>query len=230
MLLPHIQEEDMNQEISLLVWTGDLDNEPIYLDEFISPIYPDQYFDTLAGFTTFALESPTTGKDTSLYIPPGKFYIGWQQQNTIFNEVGMYVGFDRNSPDGMDFVYFNAGDGNWEPLREANPSLVGSIMMRPVFGDQPVQTTDASSPAISGQISLYPNPGTGMFQFEIPESLPRSPRYDVFSRNGRLVATGKVQGNSVDLRNLGDGLYFIHLIWPEQELNFTSKVLISKDR
>ena len=84
----------------------------------------------------------------------GKFYIGWKQNSSAV----IAVGLDKNTDSGNKIF------SNISGTFEANTTLKGSLMIRPVFGKgngAGDEVTRVNSEVMTG--SIYPNPSQGIF-------------------------------------------------------------------
>ncbi|MEO7174371.1 MAG: T9SS type A sorting domain-containing protein [Saprospiraceae bacterium] len=203
MHIPHVKANVGNQLFNLKVWIGQLDDSPEYASIFVKPVYADQFYDTLQGFTTYQLEETATKTPTPLAIPAGDFYIGWQQV-TFMPENEIPVGFDRNSIGGFDKIWLNR-QGNWVQLDSFLPKFSGSLMLRPVMGNIHTGSTATMDQAI-GSLSIYPNPGNGLFTIDMPVELGQDAVMQIFQSTGQLIYSGAAK-SQIDLQNRIPGLY-----------------------
>lgn len=208
--LPRVRAGDGNKRFRLMVWGASLDDGPLYESENLNPRFVDTYHDSIQGFTTFALRSAETGEDEAIYIPPGNFYVGWMQVST--GNTGVYVGFDRNSPEKTDFVYFSDG-ARWQPIREQNPNLRGAVMIRPIFSDEPVVQTKVRESGFEYQeFTPYPNPARNTISWSKIENLSTQFSVRVYSLSGgELLMQTEISENRIDISNLPMGSYLIEL-------------------
>lgn len=206
--LPRVLPGDRNKQYRLMVWGASLNDPPLYESETINPVFVDTYYDSIQGFTTHALKSPLTDQDTSIFIPAGDFYVGWKQISRGDN--GLYVGFDLNSPDKAQYIYWNNG-ASWRPIQEVVPSIKGAVMIRPVFGNEqlistPVrETTDLTEP-----LMLFPNPTTEFIHSSLEQNTDEPTTVEVYSLSGQLVLRTVATGR-LDVSGLSPGKYL--LIW-----------------
>lgn len=148
------------------------------------------------------------GADTTIFIPKGKFYVGWRQVSSS-SPFGLYVGFDRDSPEATSRIYFNS-TGTWNPISGGN--IQGAIMIRPVFGSKVQVTTQTSQPAVRPEsLSVYPNPTSDYLYF--------LNRHALGSEVKQLIAVNSLgqqyvlntNGNKISVQNLSPGLYTLLL-------------------
>src|SRR5699024_7160665 len=62
--------------------------------------------------------------------------------------------------------------------------------------------------------SLYPNPTEGMVYIQSKMDFEE---FNIFDLQGRIIKSGKITNNSVDLEDLSSGIYFLHLQTNEGE-------------
>jgi hypothetical protein len=131
--------DESSQVVELKIWQALTDNpEDLLHTELISVQRTDNNI-----FVKRTLSEP---------VPVGKrFYVGWKQTTTAI----IAVGLDKNNDTGNK-MFFNV-NGTWT----ANTQIVGSLMIRPFFGegiDQDTTGLDENS-----SLSIYPNPSSGSF-------------------------------------------------------------------
>ncbi len=218
---PHINEDVSNQLFNIKVWIGSLKPEADYTGVFLKPRYPDRVFDTLQGFTSYPLIDDNTGEFVPLFIPAGDFYIGWQQVTIATNDIP--VGYDRNTPHGVDYIFFSAG-GDWKPLSEESNRIDGSVMIRPSYS-QLITSTEELDPR-KQTLQFYPNPTTGTFRV-VPsdEWIPDETFVEIYNTLGQLVHKEPL----LDFQNLKSeypGLYLIVVRDSFQQMLGQGKLLL----
>lgn len=186
---PHVIEDVSNQLFNLKVWIGSLKPEADYTGVFLKPIFPDRTFDTLQGFTSYPLIDDNTGQFAPLFIPAGDFYIGWQQVTIAPNDIP--VGYDRNTPHGVDYVFINSG-GNWQPLNQVANRVDGSVMIRPSFSKTITSVKELHSAPQA--LQLYPNPSNGSFRIVSPETWKEGNNWvEIYNSLGQLIRREPLQ-------------------------------------
>jgi hypothetical protein len=165
-----------------------------------SPQYKFQY----NGFHYFKFDEP-------LALPPGKFYIGWEQDQ-VFN---LNVGWDENftldtAPSINPNLAYRVRD-----LWYMSSAFKGTPMMRPIVGkwlDPPVGLKKIKSSHLSDHtlpIEIYPNPASRQVRFithtggEIKVLL-----HDL---QGRKILETTLTENILDLPALSEGIYVIQV-------------------
>ena len=223
---PRLLSDASSQNFNLKIWIGSLDDEPDYSFNLLNPIFPDTYYDTLQGFTTYLLTN-TEGGLTPIEIPAGDFYIGWQQQsNCDFNDC-IAVGMDRNNPDALSTLFFKNDAEAWIPF--PTNFTPGALLIRAIVGSE-------TPPASSGigqldkafeHLTVFPNPSNGWFNLQLDNTLPDN--YDIFVHNalGQLHYQGAFQ-TPLDLNNLQRGVYFITAINRIDGTKLQQKIVLKK--
>lgn len=143
------------------------------------------------------------------FLVEDRFYIGWKAP------VGgtFKVGLDTNSDSGAK-LYINT-NGTWSQ----NTDVVGSVMIRPVFGGGKIITGIAEEKL---QSQIFPNPNEGAFFIPSAYEL-----IDVTTVTGRSIPFSlQDQGENrrVQLANTSPGMYILRLR-NEQQI-FSSKIVV----
>lgn len=143
------------------------------------------------------------------FLVDDKFYIGWKAP------VGgtFKVGLDTNNDSGSK-LYVNT-NGTWSQ----NTDVIGSVMIRPVFGGGDIIT---GIPEEKLQSQIFPNPNDGAFFIPSAYEL-----IDVTTVTGRSIPFSlQDQGENqrVQLTNLSPGMYILRLR-TEQQI-FSSKIVV----
>lgn len=121
------------------------------------------------------------------------FYIGWKQ--TAAAEIA--VGLDKNTNTG-DRMWYNI-DGDWVQ----NTLIVGSLMMRPVFGEG----AEVSGLEDDLELSIYPNPSAGTFYFTGAAEMISV--YDMTGRSIGFNSETNTKETKLELPNVSQGIYII---------------------
>jgi hypothetical protein len=219
---PHTSEDISEQLFRLRVWIGELDNSPDY-DVIYSPAYASTYFDTLQGFTTYPLVD-MNGNLAPLPLPADSFFVGWQQLTNCDISRCIGVGYDRNRPQGYDFIYVNNGAG-WEPIFALSK---GSLMLRPVVsGDAPVLPTEvADIPAVEADgLTVFPNPVRDVLQLRWADGAAREGIMQLYNQAGQLLRQAPL-ASEWRLGDLTPGLYFLEVVTDDGRPAVRKKVVV----
>ncbi|MCL2412685.1 MAG: T9SS type A sorting domain-containing protein [Bacteroidales bacterium] len=182
---------------NLAVWTendGVPSQNPIHEGQ---DLLLDDLFGDSIGFFTYWFDSP-------LALNPGNFYIGFQQRNNFF----LNVGFDLNN-NAANRMFMRFEQGQWTRI-----SLYGAVMMRPIFGASasiPTNILEREEPVeMSERIRVFPNPTDGIIFVESLENVVN--RYEIFDLNGRKLLERVVNNTQFSI-NLpqNSGIYVLVL-------------------
>jgi len=206
-MFPYVFSEGERQRFELMIWTDSLSNTPDYSQFNDQPIFGAAHGEGPASFTNYSLKTQT-GEDTTIFIPKGKFYVGWRQVSAS-SPFGLYVGFDRDSPEATSRIYFNS-TGTWNQL--SGGSIQGAIMVRPVFGSKIQVTTQSSPPSVRPEsLSVYPNPASNYLYFMNPNALNKDVEQLLAINSLGQQYVLNANQNKVSIQNLPPGLYTLLL-------------------
>ncbi len=170
----------------------------IYETEQLAPVYTD----SINGFHTFLI-------DTTIVLPPGNFYVGWNQVG-IFN---LNVGYDMNyaylnqntkNPN----IFFNL-NGFWESV---DNTITGTPMIRPIFGKQ-TNNWGMSSPNTYNKkdnlIQVFPNPCFDILNLTQNNEFYKA-NYSIQSMDGKIIQKGIVEDTfTIEIPNILSGMYVL---------------------
>lgn len=211
---PHTSIDVTDQLFRLKIWVGELDDSPEY-NVLYSPDYASNYFDTLQGFTSYPLVD-ADGDLTSVAIPEGNFYVGWEQGSSCDIGSCVAIGYDRNRPQGRDFIFVNNG-GDWEPIFNVTN---GSLMIRPVVsGGNPVFPTETFAPATL-PLTIYPNPAHDRLFLNLPANSSGKGEILVYNAAGQLIKRLPLR-SEIAIADLAAGFYWLEVV--DAELNQTAR-------
>jgi hypothetical protein len=154
--------------------------------------------------------------DTNLTLKPGKYYVGWWQQDMYNLNVGWDMNYgNRKNPDVANpDLYYNTFN-DW-----SNVEINGTMMMRLHFGDSAglylkVDEFKSKSP----QPRVYPNPAKNIVHFgkEYSEASLVSMKGEVLARKENI--------DSLQIEGIENGIYFVKLVSESGE-HFTVKLVI----
>jgi hypothetical protein len=203
--IPHIEGNSSTQTFNLYVWIDSLDDDPEFFQPGVKVYYADTYYDTLQGFTTYDLRDSADQK-IILPLPAGRFYIGWEQVD--ISGVKIPIGYDINSPEGINFLYYNVGQG-W--LSAVSSGLRhGSLMLRPVLGTEEIIPTGTATYNQWDQLLVFPNPSSGRLYLS-GDFDPKQGSIELFDLLGRSVLRTSLQ-HTLDVNALKPGSYLLRAI------------------
>jgi hypothetical protein len=218
---PHTTANIEEQDITLKVWIGELDDTPEYELPFIRPSYTSSFYDTLQGFTTYPLIDDS-GEITPLFLPAGDFYVGWEQESACSGTACVAVGLDKNRPQGADFIFRNLGTG-WGPYPSFLPR--GALMIRPVVGNERQGFTNTNKVAEDEKIMVYPNPAKDWLQVDLPPDQLANLQYELYDGLGQRLQAGQLE-RQIDLSKLPGGMYILRIIDWEANKSQSQRVVI----
>ncbi len=218
--IPHFDAAAEEQEFTLQVYIGELDEEPEYEQNF-DLHFADSYFDTLQGFTTYPLVDDD-GNLAPLALPAGDFYLGWQQKSSCDFVYCFAVGYDLNRPQAKEFISRNSGFG-WEPLAEFTRS--GALMMRPVVGSKTPGFTSVEEQGAPVDLQVYPNPTRNQLNIRLGDDNYYFYQFSLFNNLGQLVQQGALTP-SIDVSELQGGLYHLKIVNTHNNLEYQQRVVI----
>ena len=215
MMHPHF-EDDPTISFDLLVWE-DLDEDPVYRQRSLSPVYPDVNFDTLQGYTTYPIVDENNVR-SSIVLNPGTFYIGWEQVSSK----PVQVGLDVNSLAGSERIHFRDNIG-WLNAQLDPPA---TICMRAVMGSEsPISTSIEENPLANNAIHIYPNPSNGLLHFDMGQDQPENYLFELYNPAGQLLLSEPLSRQK-NLQSFGEGLFFIRLTNLKTQESFQHKLFL----
>ncbi len=201
---PRIQNGTETQLLNVQVYVGELDTDPEYELIFQTPYFVDSDYDSLQGFTNYALLD-FDGNPTPLFIPEGNFYVGWQQVTNTENAIP--VGLDKNNLRASQYGFYSAAS-DWTPVGPGG-LVDGAIMVRAVLGDvTPYNTPVTEVSSLSDEIIVFPNPASNILNVENLSTSELD--YQILDANGRVIKKGILAG-TIDTSELLNGMYFLQL-------------------
>ncbi|MHB1278213.1 MAG: T9SS type A sorting domain-containing protein [Bacteroidia bacterium] len=181
-------------------------DELVYKHKSSSTVYTD----SINGFHLFLF-------DSAVYVS-GKFYVGWTQNASYLLNVGLdrnyrYLGQDVPNPN----LFYNT-NGTWKKA-----SVPGTIMMRPVVGDQwPTPLALPEKPEHAA-INLYPNPAERSFKVSSEHLVESVVLYDM---KGVLIKKWEGYETEFGVSELPSGVYLVR-IFLGSGLSVNKKIIIS---
>lgn len=161
--------------------------------------------------------------DAHLTLPPGKFYIGWEQPQIFELNIGLDENYAVNDTPAVNPDMWYKIDGLWD-----RTILTGALMMRPIFGkwlDPPVGIVEPLRDRQLMEASVFPNPATDLLYIKIRnQTLAKTELFDI---SGKLVQTLHIhEEGEMELNNLESGLYFLKIT--SEQNSVTKKIIINR--
>jgi hypothetical protein len=206
-----------NSTFRIMVWNsaGSGPGSVVYKDSLMQPSYISGCYNLL----------PIYNLTSCLPLNVGTYYIGIQQTtNQPLN-----IGFDINT-NHKDALYYNIS-GAW-----VQSAIPGSIMINPVMGCAiNTQIPDCNTPAVglteyekTDRIKVFPNPAQNFLTISYPGNQLENATVEFFNSLGQSVFTKSIISNGqIDISELSNGLYFIHLKGSNLNVSPT-KLIISR--
>lgn len=229
--IPHTTRDVSDQQFTLKVWIGELDEEAEFQALFRRPVYVDSFADSLQGFTTYALYDDSTRQNISLYIPPGKFYIGWEQFSPCTGTQCIPFGYDKNTPSAARFNFRKSSEEDtWSAFSAGIPP--GALMIRPVVGDIIPRETGVISDieeinSLQEQLDIFPNPASNVLNFKLQHGDYQNHSLQIFNTTGQLITQQLLQPQ-LDISNYPNGIYFVNIINQATSQSVHHKIIVSK--
>ncbi len=202
-----IQDNHSGETFRMKVWSSLNPEVEIYSQtstQFTSPIYSNTN-----EFLNYNLNTP-------IYLTAGTYYFGWEKISAPYLNVGWDLNTDNSSK-----VYFNSV-GVWQ-----NASFSGSLMLRPVFGNEPDPQVSVKEMETDNEFRVYPNPAKNMLYFTTPQN--NNYQIELIDLSGKkLIQTTSNLTTQLNTTNIANGVYFVKFINNESNYTTYKKVVISK--
>lgn len=178
----------------LAVWNnnGGVPGTMIYQDSVVKPVY-----DIGANqFHTYRLNNP------ALLLSPGTYFFGWVQNTSDL----LNVGFDLNN-NSLSNTFISVSNV-WQPS-----NFKGSVMLRPVFGEQFSIAGIHGQKAANFDFEVYPNPAQDKLNINLNDRFKLgSIHVSMIDMYGKVVWTeNNFTADSIDVSQLAQGLYFLKI-------------------
>ncbi|MCB9001572.1 MAG: T9SS type A sorting domain-containing protein [Bacteroidales bacterium] len=152
---------------------------------------------------------------SSTQIPVGYFYIGWQQ----FDDEYLNVGIDRNS-DNQSNLFYNL-NGNWN-----NTTYQGTLMIRPIFGNLHQTPTLVPTQREYAKLTIFPNPASSVVNITIPNNFNAS-GIKLIGTNASIINLPYTSGqSSFSITNIPSGFYIVR-VYNSQGNCLTGKLIVT---
>ncbi|MBL7937505.1 MAG: T9SS type A sorting domain-containing protein [Bacteroidia bacterium] len=195
-----------NSSFRLIVWDngGSQPGSIIYKDSLMYPTYISGGYNIM----------PTYTLTSCLPLNIGTYYIGIQQTTNK----GLNIGLDKNT-NHMDALYYD-NDGTWR-----QSAVPGSLMINPVMGCTSSVTVSIAEHEKNSKFKIFPNPAQNNVTISFAGNQIENVIAEFYNSLGEMVKSSSIMSNdNIDISNLSNGLYFIHL--KGNNLNVSSQKLI----
>ena len=157
------------------------------------PNLTPKFTDSLNGYHIFKL-------DSSIVLPKGDFYIGWEQEGNTHLDIGYDINNGYHETESSDNLFW-LDRGNWTSV-----DFKGALMMRPYVGKRLWLGSGKLVNHKVAQPSVFPNPFTSKinvaFQHEIADLM-------LVDLNGKIIITSKT--SELDASMLQAGIYTLRI-------------------
>jgi hypothetical protein len=110
------------------------------------------------------------------------------------------------------------------------------LIAAPALKRAPVTGIENPAPIASSEIdiSIFPNPASGMFTFGLPDNLPLHCEWKVIDQRGVEILKGDFndavnQAKQVDVTGLSSGVYHVVISQQDQPLLYKKLVLLNRN-
>lgn len=139
--------------------------------------------------------------DSTIYLPAGKYYVGWLQNMPYVLNVGYDNNYRYNQKEQANPHLFYNLLGSWEKTDE---SIKGSPMIRMLFGER-IDYTFSSKKIEKISVNVYPNPSNNYIQIFPSSGVVL--KTEIIDLSGRIIQTKNGHSEIFDISNLKSGLY-----------------------
>lgn len=148
--------------------------------------------------------------DTPVFLPAGKFFIGWSQTSDFV----LNVGFDRNykTDQGNQHLYYNVMN-KWHKTNKTD--LGGTPMIRAYLGSEvpfPTNPYLGIKQTVKFEnmleLNIFPNPVVEYIQVGNTQNYSNL-YYTVLDGQSKLITYQKLEGNTINVSNYTPGIYYI---------------------
>lgn len=221
--LPHINGDAPKAlSLNVRVWQDTLLGAAKFERLGLKPFYLTSIVDTIQGFTSYSL----TDKDgKAIALKAGDFYIAWQSTTKDL----LPIGLDRNN-DAAKQYFYEFVNNRWQPT--AFRGKFGAIMVRPIFGRNPVRNSSTLSTKdldIKNNFKIYPNPAQNQLFIEPLKSAFETFEVAIFDVSGRFLKREILRGGgTLSVGELNPGLYFLKILDLKNNQLFNHKFVVER--
>lgn len=152
--------------------------------------------------------------DSTLYLPKGKYYVGWLQNMPYVLNVGYDNNYRYNNQEQPNPHLFYNLLGSWE---KADYSVKGTPMIRMLFGER-VNYAFSTKKIEKAKVNVFPNPANSIIQ--IFPSYGIVSKSEILDVSGRVILT-RLEGNIFDVSNLKSGIYVARVTLTNGQISTT---------
>jgi predicted heme/steroid binding protein len=156
------------------------------------------YYNARNGFYYVKFNQP-------IYVT-NEVFIGWEQNQQFELNVGLDLNFKFNQQYAPNPEMFYNVQGLWQ-----STNLPGALMMRPIVGKwmDPLPVGKQEYETETLQVTCYPNPNQG--NLYISGKHQTSYTISIVDLMGRVLFNESGVTQHLNLNNLNDGLYLVHI-------------------
>ncbi len=168
--------------------------------------------DSINGFAYYTF-------DSLLIVDPGNIWVGWIQNDASL----LGIGLDRNTVSTSNMFAFYTGI--WHQSQ-----IIGSWMMRPVFGDtivDPIGINENPSNVFSADV--YPNPVSESVTVSVKGPQHVKYNYRLFNNLGEMILSGTLSSRQINLAGLPNGFYFLRITDTNSSASVTKKLVVQHE-
>lgn len=173
------------------------------------------YYNARNGFYYVKFNQP-------IYVT-NEVFIGWEQNQQFELNVGLDLNFKFNQQYAPNPEMFYNVQGLWQ-----STYLPGALMMRPIVGKwmDPLPVGKPEFETETLQVTCYPNPNQG--NLFISGSHQTSYTISVVDLMGKILFNKSGVTHTLNLNNLSDGLYLVHIKDEKSAATTVQKVILQR--
>jgi hypothetical protein len=166
------------------------------------PFQSPQYFYQYNGFYYFKFDAP-------LYLPSGKFYVGWQQDQVYMLNIGWDENFEKEGkPSKNPNLAYRIVDF-WYNTAELGTPMIRPIVgkwLNPPVGMKEIQLTPHKA---KWEVTLYPNPAKDMLNVYAENGTATA--FELYDLSGKQLLKQEGIINQITLPMLQSGVYLVKI-------------------
>ena len=184
----YIQNSAASNNFTLTIWQNNNGNpgDTLLTQANLLPVYEN-------GISTF--HRYELGR--KLLLNAGTYFIGWKQNS----QYKINIGFDRNT-DATNKMKYNV-TGAWQNYN----NIAGSLMMRPIVGNQSVLVTTKDIKKEDFSLKIYPVPASDVLNITTDLDIES---IEIMNLTGNIIKK-IVHSNTIEVSDLSAGIYLLNL-------------------